>query len=187
MFSPASERILRILHTLWASVIGAVIVAFLFVSVQLEIVATFSFGDTALFVGPLMCGFIIGLLLSSYEIQYAIGSSVILTSFSALLVTLAHLAPGIWGGSFIVPTFYIHVAQQVMVMAIFTFPLSIVGSVLGKISGESTILTETKRERERLLEETREWYRMLEQVETLDKLKFQAPALSEAQDENASR
>lgn len=181
------ERIFRLLHTLYVSVIGALIVSFLFVSVQLDVVAAFSFDDTAIFVGPLMCGFIIGLLLSIYEIQYAILSSVLLTIFSAVLVCLAHLAPGIWGGSFIVPTFYIHVAQQLMVMVILTFPLTIVGAVLGKISGESTLFTESKREKERLLEETREWYRMLEQVEIHDKLRSQAPALSERQGGNAER
>ena len=169
--SENSERASLGIRVTLISLAGAVIVAFLYVTVQLRSVASFYMSDTMIAIGPIVCGFFVGLLLSEFEVPIMVLASTLVTVFSSVFVAMALFAPQIWGSAGEpLPTMYYDVFGKVALSVILTYSLTLVGSVLGKIAGDATVPTQDKMERDKLRLETLEWYRMLETVEG-DKLK----------------
>ncbi|MBI5000849.1 MAG: hypothetical protein HZB92_04895 [Euryarchaeota archaeon] len=164
------------------SLAGAVIISFLYVTVQLKAVASLYINDTMIAIGPIVCGFFVGLLLSEHEVPIMVLASTLVTIFSSVFVAVALFAPPIWGVAEALPAYYYDVFGKVALSVILTYSLTLVGSVLGKIAGDAIMPSADKMERDRLRAETLEWYRMLETVEG-DKLKSKgAPKPGEGED-----
>lgn len=153
------------------SFLGAVTVAFFFVSVYMKDVAMVLMPDSTMFVAPIIIGFILGLAISDKEIHYILFATMLITSFTLALTAMAMYSPNILGTAQMIIETDVSGPKNLILTGIITFPLTLVGSIVGKFYGETSLYaTSLKQEREALNRETTEWYAMLEKVEG-DKLK----------------
>jgi len=148
---------------LW-SISAGTIVAFFFASNFLKFATGFSPSGEILFISPLFCGFILGLLTTMDELYHSVIAAIILTITSVLLITLALFAPIFFGvsGDFI-GLYYVFVIQNMLISIVLIFPVALVMTIAGKVVGEYVLLGHIYRaERMALSEDTVKWYQMLE-------------------------
>ncbi|MDD4308251.1 MAG: hypothetical protein PHU53_05530 [Thermoplasmata archaeon] len=162
------------------SVSAGTIVAFFFATNFLAWATNFNPGGSALLFSPLMCGLILGIVTYEYETIQTVVSSIIMTLTTSVLVIVTLMSPYILG-IVIDPTgtqLFVTVPQNMMITIILVLPISLLGSILGRLFAENTLVSySVKQERAVLRTETEEWYRMLEEkleekkaaLETLEK------------------
>lgn len=162
---------------IWA-VSAGIIVSFFFSTNFLAWATSFNPGDSVLLITPIMCGLMIGIVTWEVDAIYTVYSSFILTTIATIGVALTLMSPMLFGATWALDDYYIYVAQNVMISIILILPLSLLGSMVGRVFAENTIMSSTYRvEREQLRSETHEWYKMLE-----DKLEEKKAALEDVKE-----
>ena len=169
--------------TIW-SVSAGIIVAFFFASNFLTWATHFNPGNSVLFISPLMCGLILGIVTCELDAINTIIGTIIMTITTTIAVILTLMSPFILGividptGS----TLFVTVPQHMLITIIMVLPISLLGSILGRLFAENTLLSESvKLERAILKTETEEWYKMLE-----EKLEEKKAALEKVREEQES-
>ena len=148
--------------TFW-SLVGAIIITFFFLSTFLSDYSVLPLRDAgAIFFGPLFCGIIVGIILKESDIPAITYSTIMMTFFAIIFILIVLIAPSFIG----MPTFevliYMDGPRVLALSAIFIFPLSLIGMVIGKALGETVFLTESeRRELRQIREETRKWHEQL--------------------------
>lgn len=148
--------------TFW-SLVGAVIIAFFFLSTYLSEYSLLTLKDAgAMFFGPLFCGIIIGIILKEADMPAITYSTILLTFFSLLFIFLTLIAPSFIGIPALPVLIYMDGPRILALSAIFIFPLTLIGMVIGKALGETVFLTEVERkELKRVRDETKKWHEEL--------------------------
>jgi len=162
------RRIRRWFLILLWTFLGALIVGAFFLMAFFQSLSPIPVGEPGaiiLFVS-LFTGFILGVLLTDEEIVVAAGAGV-LTSAEAVVLIAAFLFSPVFAG--IVPAdraFAAFSASQILLSTVLLFPLSVVGSVIGRGIGDSFLPSpRIRQELEALREETRRWHEALAQIE----------------------
>lgn len=163
---------------------AGIIVAFFFASNFLAWATHFNPGGSALFISPLMCGLILGIVTFEMDTVNTVSATIIMTITATIGVILTLMAPLILGivtdpsGS----QLFIYVPQNMMITIILVLPISLLGSIMGRLFAENTLFSSSlKMERDALKSETDEWYRMLE-----EKLEEKKAALEKVKKEQES-
>jgi len=156
-------KMLSALKIIFWSLVGALIIAFFFLSTYLSIYSLLPLNDaSAMFFGPLFCGIIVGIILKESDLPAITYSTILLTFFSLLFIFLILISPsfaGIPADAFFV---YIDGPRILALSAIFIFPLTLIAMVIGKALGETVFLTEEERiELKKVREETKKWHEEL--------------------------
>lgn len=161
------------------SVSAGIIVSFFFSTNFLAWATSFNPGSTVLLISPIMCGLMVGIVTWEAEAIHTVISAFILTIAASVGVTLTLISPLLYGVAWAIDTYYIYVAQNVMISIILILPLSLLGAMVGRLFAENTIMSSTYRnERNQLRSETQEWYQMLE-----NKLEEKRAALENVREE----
>jgi hypothetical protein len=148
---------------LW-SVSAGIIVSFFFSTNFLAWATNFNPGGSVLFISPLVCGLILGVVTWEYDAIQTVIATILLTITATVGVVFTMISPMLFGVAGFLDVYYIFVAQNAMVSIILILPISLLGSMLGRLFAESTIMSpQYKLERQLLRMETEEWYRMLEE------------------------
>ncbi len=180
-----NKRKLKLL--IW-SISAGVIVAFFFGGNFLKFATGLSLSGEILFISPLFCGFILGILTTMDELHHSVFASIIMTISAVSLISLSLFSPLLFGvaGDFI-GLYYVFVIQNISIAIVTIFPVALVSTIIGKVVGEYALLSHIfKRERAVLRSDTLKWYQMLEEAaDDEDELKpigWEAPVVpSEAQ------
>lgn len=157
-------RIIGGLTVLSWSTLGAVIVSFFFLSTFLSDYSPLPLVDAgAMFFGPLFCGIVIGIILKEFEMPVVTASVVLLTTLAIIFIGIVMIVPLLQSPESSIIMVDMEIPKFLALSAIFIFPLSLIGMVIGKALGESVFLTEREREELRALrKETRKWHEELE-------------------------
>lgn len=146
------------------SISAGTIVAFFFGTNLLSWATNFNPGGPMLFLSPLVCGFILGILTWEHEISHAVFATILLTVTASIWISLILVSPSLSGAVVFFDQYYLYVTQNVILSIVMIFPISLLGSIVGKVLTGSAILSpEYRAERQTLRTETEEWYRMLEE------------------------
>lgn len=160
-----SELMPKLKLIIWSLSAGT-IVAFFFATNFLAWATNFNPGGSALFVSPLMCGLILGIVTCEQDAINTVFAAIMMSITTTVAVILSLMAPFILG-IVIDPTgsqLFITVPQNMMITVILVFPISLLGSILGRVFAENTLMSSSlKQERAVLRSETEEWYKMLEE------------------------
>ena len=149
----------------WSSSAG-IIASFFYVTTFLSWANILNTGDSVLFISPLMCGLILGIVTSEQETINTVIGTIILAIVATLCVALTLFFPFITGVVSDPGGLYsfIYIPQNMMLTLILVLPLSLLGSFTGRMFAESILQSSSiKREKDALRSETEEWYRMLEE------------------------
>ncbi len=160
-----SERklIWKLKPVIWSIATG-VIVTFFFGTNFISDVTGFNPGGSILFMSPLVCGFILGILTWEYEIYHTVLASILLTGVAVGGIILMLISPELANVVEFQEDDYFPVIRNVMVSVVLIFPMSLLGSITGKfLTGTAILSPEYRVERAHLRAETDEWYRMLEE------------------------
>lgn len=146
------------------STLGAIIISFFFLSTFLSSYSPLPLVDAgAMFFGPLFCGIVLGIILKEFEMPALTVSVIILTALSLLFIGIVIIVPLLHGPDVLSMLVEMEVPKFIALSAIFIFPLSLIGIVIGKALGETMFLTESERdELKTLRKEAREWHEELE-------------------------
>ena len=146
------------------SISAGTIVSFFFATNFLDWATSFNPGGSVLLISPIMCGLLLGIVTWEADAINTVTSTFILTITATTGVILTLTSPILLGVAWVPDTYYIYVAQNVMISIILILPLSLLGSMVGRFFAENTILSSDYRvERALLKSDTEEWYKMLEQ------------------------
>ncbi len=155
----------RVKLFIW-SVSAGIIVSFFFVMNFLAWATSFNPGGSFSLLSPLMCGLILGIVTCEQDTVNTILGTIIMTITSTTFVVLVLFSPLILG-VVIDPTgtlVTIDLTKNIMLTIILVLPLSLLGSILGRLFAENTIMASTfKVEQQSLRSDTEEWYKMLEE------------------------
>ena len=159
-----NESLIPKIKTIIWSISAGIIVSFFFSTNFLAWATSFNPGGSVLFISPLVCGLILGLVTWEFEAIYTIFATIAMTITATVGVMLTLMSPLLFGVAGFLDAYYIFVAQNVMISIILILPISLLGSMVGRVFAESTIMSPSHRaERDALRQETEEWYRMLEE------------------------
>ena len=156
------ERVVLVgLFLLW-SVLGGVIVAAFFVAAFFGDFSPIRFGDpgSVILFLPVFTAFVLGLLLVDYELVHAVLAALLATGIAIGLVLAFMLAPGL-----------AHVAvgpppYEGAFAAVLLFPLILLGTVVGRATGERILPPQAVLDRQKaLMAETLEWHEQLSKME----------------------
>ena len=164
-------RWLRFLEVTLLSLAGSLPVSAFFISALFPGYASFSTTETGtiLILTPLVIGTLFGFLLSEHDIRSAAAGSLVITLFSAIFIVIFMVSPILAGvasvASAVTPgeVLEIYVAQRILLFVVISFPVLLLGSIVGRALSERIVPSEElRRELEQLRAETREWHRILE-------------------------
>jgi hypothetical protein len=184
--SDMSERFSKshIKLLIWSLSAGT-IVAFFYVTNSLSSYTSFNPGGSVFLISPIMCGLILGIVTADQEAANAVIGTILMMITSTVLVALTLLSPFILG-VVIDPTgaiVFVDLTKEIMLTIITVLPLSMLGSVFGRMFAENTIMASTfKVERQALRSDTDEWYKMLD-----EKLEEKRAALEKLEEERRKR
>jgi len=161
------KGIYAVLHSIVWGTASGVIVAYFFFSAFFPEFSPFPTGDVgfAFLAVPVFCGFIMGVMLSEYELNVVIYASFVLTMISLAFIFLTVFLPLITG----TVTDIAHLAsgeqqrQAIVLSSIFVLPISVIGGIFGKAFGDSYLPSDEERAIRRMLaKDTRKWHEMLQ-------------------------
>ncbi len=164
MKQETKARIMGGLTILAWSTLGAVIVSFFFLSTFLSVYSPLPMVDAgAMFFGPLFCGIVIGIILKEFEMHIVTASVIILTTLAIVFISIVMIVPLLQSPEAASILVNLEIPKFIALSAIFIFPLSLIGMVIGKALGETMFLTEREREDLKTLrKEAKEWHEELE-------------------------
>jgi len=145
------------------SISAGTIVGFFYGTNILSWATSFNPGGGMLFISPLVCGFILGILTWDYEISHAVYASIVLTLTASIWIIVLLTAPSLFGVAMLIDRYYLYITQNILLAVVMVFPVSLLGSIVGKyLTGSALLSPEVKVEKQHLKVETEEWYQMLE-------------------------
>jgi hypothetical protein len=146
------------------SISAGIIVAFFFGLNVMSWATSFNPGGAMLFISPLVCGFILGVLTWEYEISSTVFATILMTIVATIGIIFILLSPKLFGVADFIETYYLYVIQNIILTVVLTFPVSLLGSILGKfVTGTAILSPQLRTERAFIRAETEEWYKMLEE------------------------
>jgi len=114
-------------------------------------------------------GILLGFLLSEYDLRWVTAGTLFITVFASAFIVLFIMSPIIAGVASATPAvtpdqqLEIFVAQRVMLFVVMSFPVLLVGAIVGRALSERLVPSEElRRELEQLRKETKEWHEVLE-------------------------
>ncbi len=150
------------------SFLGALIVAAFFIAAFFGEFGPIRFEDPgiAILFMPLATSFLLGLLLTRFELVVSVIAALFTTTLAVALVVLFMLAPLMSGVATEGASLQQFVVQRVALSAILLFPLILLGCVVGRAVGDRILPPEeTRKRREALAAETRAWHEELAKAE----------------------
>jgi hypothetical protein len=164
-------RLWAFLEVMMYSLAGSIPVAAFFILAFFPGYVPFSITETGtiLILTPLLVGVLFGFMLSERDLRsvaagtlvIVISSSVLVTAFimSPILAGVASAAPAVAPGEVL----EIYIAQRILLFVVLSFPVLLLGAVVGRALSERVVPSEELRlELEQLRKETREWHDLLE-------------------------
>jgi hypothetical protein len=116
------------------------------------------------FISPLVCGFILGVLTWEYEISHTVFATIILTITATVGIIFILLSPKMFGVADFIENYYLYVIQNIILTVVLTFPVSLLGAIVGKfVTGTAILSPQLRAERAFVRAETEQWYKMLEE------------------------
>lgn len=168
----------KIKYLIWAISAGT-IVSFFFSTNFLASATSFNPGGSVLLISPIMCGLLLGITTWESDAIQTVIVTFVLTAMAVVGVIFTQISPILFGVAWVPDSYYIFVAQNVMITIILVMPLGLLGAMVGRFFAENTIMSsEFRIEREQLRSDTEEWYMMLE-----EKLEEKKAALEKLQAE----
>jgi hypothetical protein len=165
MMNPETRtKVMNSLKVFAWSTLGAVIVSFFFLSTFLPSYSPLPLVESgAVFFGPLFCGIILGIILKEFEMPALTASVTILTIMAILFIGTVIVVPVLQTQDAFLILVDMDAPEFIALSAIFIFPISLIGMVIGKALGEIVFLTKREREELKALrKEVREWHEELE-------------------------
>jgi len=164
-------RLWAFLEVMMYSLAGSIPVAAFFILAFFPGYVPFSITETGtiLILTPLLVGVLFGFMLSERDLRsvaagtlvIVISSSILVTAFimSPILAGVASAAPAVAPGEVL----EIYIAQRILLFIVLSFPVLLLGAVVGRALSERVVPSEELRlELEQLRKETREWHELLE-------------------------
>ncbi len=148
--------------------LGALIVAAFFIAAFFGDFGPIRFQDPgiAILFMPLFTAFILGLLLTRFELLASVIAALVTTTLAIVLVVLFLVAPLLSGVATEGASLQQFVVQRVALSALLLFPLILLGCVVGRAVGDRILPPEeTRKRREALSAETRAWHEQLSKTE----------------------
>jgi len=164
-------RLKRFLEVVLLSFLGALPISAFFISALFPGYTPFTTTETGtiLILTPLVIGTLFGFLLSEHDIRSAAAGSLVITLFSTFFIVVFIMSPIIAGVASAAPAvtpgevLEIYIAQRIMLFVVISFPVLLLGSIVGRALSERIVPSEElRRELEMLRAETQEWHRILE-------------------------
>ncbi len=161
----SNERsIFKIFKLIIWSIAAGIIVTFFFGTNFLAWATGFNPGGSILFLSPLVCGFILGILTWEYEIYHSVLASILLTTVAIVGTILMLASPELANVADFQEDDYFPIVRNIVVSVVLIFPMALFGSIGGKlITGSAILSPEHRAERAIIRAEADEWYRMLEE------------------------
>ena len=152
---------------------------------------------TILILTPLVIAILLGFLLSEYDLRWVTAGTLFITVFASAFIVLFIMSPIVAGVASQTPAvtpdqqLEIFVAQRVMLFVVMSFPVLLVGAVVGRALSERLVPSEElRRELEQLRKETKEWHEILERrgkVQKPSETVAAEPDVKQDQDSTRSR
>ncbi len=148
----------------WGFIVALICLPFyLFMAVP-QIGRSFNVATVHAFLMPIIAAFLASAMMGDRDMK----SSLIMLLSSAIFLTvgilIVLLLPQSMHVVFFVDTYYINVAQKMIMAFIMFFPSLLIGSITGKVFGDAYVSDITRAERRELNEEMREWKETLEKA-----------------------
>ena len=165
-----SSRLRAFLEVLLYSIAGSVPVAAFFIVSLFPGYAPFQIteGGTVLVMTPLIIGMLLGFLLSERDLRSVAASTFVITIAASILIAVFIASPIIAGVASAAPAvsvgevLEIYIAQRILLFVVLSFPVLLLGAVVGRALSERVVPSEElRRELEQLRKETREWHELL--------------------------
>ncbi|MFQ5884612.1 MAG: hypothetical protein ACE5IO_05870 [Thermoplasmata archaeon] len=167
MIPRPKKWIYAVLHSIVWGAASGVIVAYFFFSAFFPEFTPFPSGDVgiAILVAPAFCGFIMGIMLSEYEMNVVVYASFVLTMISLAFIFLTVFLPLITGT--VTDIAYLASGEQerqaIVLSSIFVLPISVIGGIFGKAFGDNYLPSDEERAIRRMLaKDTKKWHEMLQ-------------------------
>jgi hypothetical protein len=140
-------------------------------------------------------GILFGFMLSERDLRAVAAGTLVIVISSSILVTVFIMSPILAGVASAAPAaapgevLEIYVAQRILLFIVLSFPVLLLGAVVGRALSERVIPNEElRRELEQLRKETREWHELLKRKGGLqDRSETGIPKLSVKQDNDAAK
>ena len=129
-----NESLIPKIKTIVWSISAGIIVSFFFSTNFLAWATSFNPGGSALFISPLVCGLILGVVTWELEAIYTIFAAMVMTVTTTIGVMLILMSPMLFGVAGFLDVYYIFVAQNVMITIILICRSSLLVSMYLTIS-----------------------------------------------------
>lgn len=164
-------RLWAFLEVMMYSLAGSIPVAAFFILAFFPGYVPFSITETGtiLILTPLLVGVLFGFMLSERDLRSVAAGTLIIVISSSILVTAFIMSPILAGVASAAPAvapgevLEIYIAQRILLFVVLSFPVLLLGAVVGRALSERVVPSEELRlELEQLRKETREWHDLLE-------------------------
>ena len=164
------SRLRAFVEVMMYSLAGSLPVAAFFITAFFPGYVPFSITETGalLILTPLIIGILFGFMLSERDLRSVAAGTVVIVIFSSILVTVFIMSPILAGVASAAPAVQpnevieIYIAQRILLFVVLSFPVLLLGAVVGRGLSEKVIPNEElRRELEQLRKETREWHELL--------------------------
>jgi hypothetical protein len=168
-----TSRLRVFLEVMMYSLAGSVPVAAFFILAFFPGYVPFSITETGtvLILAPLIVGILYGFMLSERDLRSVAAGTLVIVISSSVLVTVFIVSPILAGVASAAPAvspgevLEIFIAQRILLFMVLSFPVLLLGAVVGRALSERVVPSEElRRELERLRKETREWHELLKKT-----------------------
>jgi hypothetical protein len=190
-------RLRAFLEVILYSLAGSVPVAGFFILAFFPGYVPFSITETGtiLILTPLFVGILFGFMLSERDLRAVAAGTLVIVISSSILVTVFIMSPILAGVASAAPAaapgevLEIYIAQRILLFIVLSFPVLLLGAVVGRALSERVIPNEELRwELEQLRKETREWHELLKRKGGLqDKSETEVSDLRVKHDDDAAK
>jgi len=158
------------LEVMMYSLAGSVPVAAFFILAFFPGYVPFSITETGtiLILTPLIVGVLFGFMLSERDLRSVAAGTLVIVISSSILVTVFIMSPILAGVASAAPAvspgevLEIYIAQRILLFVVLSFPVLLLGAVVGRALSERVVPNEElRRELEQLRKETKEWHELL--------------------------
>ena len=155
------------------SLAGALPVSAFFISALFHGYSPLYIGDEGLvlILAPLVVGILFGSILSEWDLRSVTFGTISITLLSCILIAVFIMSPILAGVAQAAPAagpgevIEVFVAQRVLLFVVLSFPVLLLGTIMGSALSDRLFPSEgLRQELERLRAETREWHEVLEKT-----------------------
>ena len=184
-------RILFIVFLL--SLLGSLPVAAFYISALFPGYSPLFLGDagTILILIPIVVGILFGAILGELDLRVIAAGTIVITITASVLITVFIVSPILAGVAQAITAtlpnemIEVFVAQRVMLFVVISFPMLLLGAVVGGVLAERMLPSEQLRQEiEKLRRDTKEWHELLERVGKVREMQEQLRLKSENKDKS---